>query len=208
MQDAFIGNWAQESHMSAEHLNSLRGLNRRFLDLAGGGAKDWAHGRGGMAAAGLAGQVAPLSQEQRAAAANCPYALFDLRFEDDGHWTERLRNAAAFRVEDEFKVDDETSNFVRLALFYAWHVASGAELAARLLLGMHHGTVEAFRRTTVDNLPALVATEAANLAPRWSGCSAYWSALMGAAARADTAALRRVQLYGLQLTAAARLPNP
>jgi hypothetical protein len=207
MKDAFIGNWAQESHMSAEHLNSLHGLNRRFLDLAGGGAKDWTHGRGGLAA-GLAGQVAPLSREQREAAANCPYALFDLRFEDDGHWRGRLQKAGSLGVEDEIKVDDDTSNFVRLALFYAWHVASGPGLAAQLLLGMHRGTAEAFRRIAVDDLPALVATEAANLAPRWSGCSAYWSALMSAAARADTAALRRVQLYGLQLTAAARLPSP
>src|SRR5258705_98810 len=33
MQDAFVGNWAQESHLSAEILGSLRDLNHRFLDL-------------------------------------------------------------------------------------------------------------------------------------------------------------------------------
>ena len=206
MQDAFIGNWARESHLSAEHLNSIRHLNHRFLDLADARAGDWAAaGRGGEAGLGLL--VAPLTRSQRAAAANCPYALFDLRFEDDAHWQGSLSNAATWRVADDSKVDGDTIDFVRLALFYAWHVASGGGLASHLLMGMRSDTASAFRRITIDRLPALVATEAANLAPRWSGCSAYWSALIGAAARADATALRRIQLSGLQLAAAARLPG-
>jgi hypothetical protein len=60
----------------------------------------------------------------------------------------------------------------------------------------------------VNQLPPLVATEAVHLSARWNGCPAYWSALTAAASRADPAALRRVQLYGLQLAAAARLPDP
>jgi hypothetical protein len=199
MQEAFVGNWAQESYLSDEILASLHDLNHRFLDLT-------ASGQGGRP--GLAGQVAPLSPAQRAAAANCPYALFNLRFDDDGHWRLRLRNVSHWRVGDEPIVDDDTVNFVRLALFYAWHVASSAGLAAQLLLGMNGNTAAAFRRITVNTLPALVVSEASNLTARWSNCNAYWSALTGAAARADPTALRRVQLYGLQLAAAARLPNP
>jgi hypothetical protein len=206
VQEAFIGNWAQESHLSAEHLNSMRDLNHRFLDLAGARAGDWAGaGRGGEAGLGLL--VAPLTRSQRAAAANCPYALFDLRFEDDAHWQGRLSNTATWRVADDPKVDGDTIDFVRLALFYAWHLASGGGLACHLLMGMRSDTATAFRRMTVDRLPALVATEAVNLTARWSGCSAYWSALIAAAARADAAALRRIQLSGLQLAAAARLPS-
>ena len=49
----------------------------------------------------LAAQVAPLSAAQRAAAAGCPYALFDLRFQDDAHWRARLQNADDWRVADE-----------------------------------------------------------------------------------------------------------
>src|SRR6266851_4231603 len=197
MQDAFVGNWAQESHLSAEILESLRELNHRFLDLTATRTTDW-----------MSERVAPLSAAQRAAAAGCPYALFDLRFQDDGHWRLRLQNAGAWNVTDEAVVDDETINFVRLALFYAWHVASSAGLKAQLLLGMNGTTAAAFRRITVNQLPALVATEAVHLSARWSGCAAYWSALTAAASRADPAALRRVQLYGLQLAAAARLSNP
>ena len=191
------GNWVQESHVSLEHRMSMRGLNRRFLDLAGKG----------VFASGLDAQVAPLSSSQRAAAADCPYALFDLRFQDEAHWRGRLQTAQPLRIADAPGADEETVDFVRLALFYTWHLASSGGLAAHLLLGMHADTADAFRRVSVDALPGLAATEAPNLAPRWSRRHAYWSALINAAARPDPAALRRVQLSGLQLAAAVQLPS-
>ena len=55
---------------------------------------------------------------------------------------------------------------------------------------------------TAQPIPALAAAEAMNLTARWSDCHSYWAALLGAAARADLTALRRVQLSGLQLAAA------
>jgi hypothetical protein len=73
---------------------------------------------------------------------------------------------------------------------------------------MNGGTADEFRRITVNQLPVLAATEAQHLSARWSGCTAYWNALTAAALRADAKALRRVQLHGLQLAAAARLPGP
>jgi hypothetical protein len=197
VHDAYIGNWTQQSHLSIEHLTSMRGLNSRFLDLAGNG----------LLSPGLGRQVAGLSPAQRAAAANCPYALFDLRFADDVYWRGRLQAIGNWRIADDLKADAEIVDFVRLALFYTWHVASSAGLAAHLLLGMHGNTVEAFRSISVDALPALALAETANLTARWSGCRAYWSALISAAARPDPVALRRVQLSGLQLAAAAQLPS-
>jgi hypothetical protein len=196
MQEAFI-NWTQEPHLSIEQLTSIRGLNRRFLDLAGKGVP-WS---------GPGTQVALLSPSQRAAAADCPYALFDLRFQDEAHWRGRLQTASAWAIADAPRADHELVDFVRLALFYTWHLASSAGLAVHLLLGMQSGTADAFRRVPVDALPALAATEVVNLAPRWGHCNAYWTALIGAAARPDPAALRRVQLSGLQLAAAAQLPS-
>jgi hypothetical protein len=70
---------------------------------------------------------------------------------------------------------------------------------------MNNDTVAAFRHISLSSLPGLVATEAVNLTARWSHCGTYWSALTRAASRADAAELRRVQLFGLQLAAAARL---
>src|ERR1700722_11517571 len=107
MQDAFVGSWTHETHLSTEILRSLRGLNHRFLDLAAARANEWV----------ASGQVAPLSSAQRAAAAGCPYALFDLRFQDDGYWRLRLQSSASWRVADESMIDDDRIRFVRLALF-------------------------------------------------------------------------------------------
>ncbi len=208
MQEAIVGSWAQESHLSVQTLGSLHELNHRFLDLAAARNGSWAAPGGAGFSPSLAAQLTPLSGAQRQAAAGCPYALFDLRFQDDGHWHSRLQDPRAWRVADEAVVDEETVNFVRLALFYAWHVAAGAGLDAQLLLGMNGSTAAAFRRITVNRLPALVATEAVHLSARWLDRTAFWSALSAAALRADPTALRRVQLYGLQLAAAARLPHP
>ena len=213
MQDAICGGWARSSHLSADILGSLRDLNHRFLDLAAARRSGWTAAGTGWAAAGtglppeLAGRVAPLSAAQRDAVAACPYALFDLRFQDGGYWRRRLQNSGDWRVADEFIVDDDTVSFVRLALFYAWHVAVSGGLTGQVLLGMSGDTAAALLRITVNQLPALVVTEAANLSARWSECTAFWNALTAAASHADPAALRRVQLHGLQLAAAARLPR-
>lgn len=213
MQEAICGGWARSSHISAGNLGSLRDLNHRFLDLAAARGSGWAAAGTGWVAAGaglpseLAGRVAPLSAAQRDAVAACPYALFDLRFQDGGHWRRRLQNSGEWRVADESIVDDDAVSFVRLALFYAWHVAASGGLTGQVLLGMSGDTAAALRRITVNQLPALVVTEAANLSARWSECTAFWNALTAAASRDDPAALRRVQLHGLQLAAAARLPR-
>jgi hypothetical protein len=209
MQQGLGGNWAREPHLIPEQLNSVHGLNQRFLDLAGGGADQWdaARAPGGnlMLAAGLAQQLAPLSRAQRAAVASCPYALFDMRFEDEAYWKSRLTQTVQFRVADG-SADVDVVDFARLALFYAWHVSCTTSLAAQLLLGMSPATVDSFRSLGVNSLPGLAAAEATNLCARWRNCAAYWNALLGAAARTDPHALRRVQLYGLQLAAAAHLP--
>ncbi len=201
MQDGISGGWARGPHLSPEQLNSVRGLNARFLDLAGDAGHEWDTVRGG----GVAAMLASLSPLQRAAVASCPYALFDLRFEDEVYWKTRLTQALQYRVADE-PVDQAVVDFVRLAVFYAWHVAHTSTLAAQFLLGMSPATVEALRGVVVNSLPALADSEASNLSARWRHSATYWSALIGAAARADTPALRRIQLHGLQLAAAARLP--
>jgi hypothetical protein len=204
MQEALFGNWARQPHLAG--LAPLYDLNQRFLDLVESSAGDW-RSRDNLRLPGeAAARVRPLTAAQKAAAASCPYALFDLGFHDDGYWQSRLETAGQWRIADETGVEGETANFVRLALFYAWHVASTTRLAAQLLLGMNEHTAAAFRGVTLNCLPALAASEAANLTVRWAQSDVYWCALLCAASRKDTARLRRIQLFGLQLAAAARLP--
>jgi hypothetical protein len=205
MQEAFASSWAPQPGFSVEGLGSLHELNHQFLDLAGARTGDWRRPRALELPGEMSKQIAPLSAAQRAAAANCPYALFDLRFQDDEHWQAALSRAGQWRVADEAVSDDEMVNFVRLVLFYAWHVAATTKLAAQLLLGMNEHTARAFRSATLDCLPALGASEAVNLTARWGTSEAYWRALVRAASRPDPVRLRKVQLFGLQLAAAARL---
>jgi hypothetical protein len=204
MHESLGAAWVETSQLSGASLHSLKDLNRRFLELAAIGWGDWSC-RGGLA--GIASRLAPLNAAQREAAANCPYALFDLRFRDAAHWQGRLRQAERWRISDEHAVDAATVDFVRLALFYAWHIASMTGLAAQLQLGMSVATAATFRATTLDSLPSLAVTESKHLTARWDDCAVYWSALVGAASGGNPTALRRVQLHGLQLAAASRLSS-
>jgi hypothetical protein len=203
MQEANAGPWTEESHLSSKSLGSLRDLNHRFLDLVGASDGSWA-GRFGLPAA-VTHKLAALTDVQRVAAAGCPYALFDMRFHDHMHWRARLQGAP-WRVADDTDLDDAAHELASLIVFYAWHTASVTGVSAPLLLGMRSETVDGFCRLTVDSLPALALSEAKHMTARWQECAAYWSALCNAAGSDNPASLRRVQLYGLQLAAAARLP--
>jgi hypothetical protein len=207
MQGARMGGWARQASFSVEMLAPLFDLNVRFLDLAAARTDGWLI-RGADLPSGAPERFAPMSASQRAAAGQCPYALFDLRFADDAHWHARLCGTGRWQIADEPSAasGQDTANFVRLALFYAWHVASTSRPAARLLLGMSESTAGAFRAATLACLPALVASETVNLTARFPDCGAYWSALVSAAARRDPQGLRKIQLFGLQLAAAALLP--
>ena len=199
MLEAFL--WTRQPSFSAQTLASLRELNYRFLYLAAAHSE-----RPGdlKLPEETAAPIATLSDEARAAAADCPYALFDLRFHDDAHWRARL--GESWRIADEPAVAVDVMAFARLALFYAWHLAATPKLGAQLWLGMAESTVAAFREVSLDRLPALAASEAVHLSARWSTSTVYWRALTAAAARGDPRRLRRVQLFGLQLGAARLLP--
>jgi hypothetical protein len=204
MQDARITDWQREPQVPVELLESQRELNRRFLELVAARPKGWGPTRLESSRT-VAAQLAPLTGAQKAAAANCPYALFDMRFQDEAYWRTRLPVEVQRSVSDAPPVDANTLHFVELALFFAWHLATTTRFAAQLLLGMHDGTVSVFRSVTLDCLPTLAVAESVNLTARWNDCAAFWSALIGAASQPHSSNLRRIQLYGLQLAAAGRL---
>ena len=167
MQDAFIGGWSRQPSFSPEVLAPLHDLNLKFLDLAGAHAGGW-RTSGALRLPGRRPErVAPITASQRAAAASCPYALFDLRFHDDDHWHYAASRRRQWRIADQ-GAEEDTAGFVRLALFYAWHVAATTRLAAQLLLGMTEHTAAAFRGPTLNGLLALAASESVNLTARWS----------------------------------------
>jgi hypothetical protein len=203
MKDMNIRIPSRGPHIPAQMLDSVRELNHRFLDLVSRDPAGWNVQLRGLPHAALL-RVMPLSAAQKAAASTCPYALFDMRFHDAAHWRPRLMSAACGSVA-ESPTDAETLEFVRLALFFAWHVAATTHIGARLLLGMSEASCAAFRSATIDCLPSVAAAQSGLLTARWNNCARYWTALAAAASTPNAAGLRRIQLYGLQLAAAARL---
>jgi len=188
-------------------IGALRSLNRRFLDLE-------------STSVGLNGRLARLSAAQKDTVAACPYALFDVRLHDAAHWQGRLCGSGGGRVADSAAgpnsvaaaaPDRAAFDFLRLALFFAWHVAAASSagvsrLAPLLVLGMPAHTTAAFARAPVSAILELAQCEAGYLTARWRDCDNYWSALATAAEARDETRLRRVRLYGIQLAAAAQLP--
>ncbi len=105
MQEAFVGNWAQEGHISGEMLRSLHDLNHRFLDLIASGR---------ASCSGLAAQLAPLSSAQRAPPppiAPMPCSICALEMTLIG--ASVLHHSSAWRMSDDCGVDDDIVNFVR-----------------------------------------------------------------------------------------------
>jgi len=212
MQDGYTDGWSPAASRAAAGdfslgIGSLHALNRRFLDLD---RQDL----------GLSGRLARLSAAQKDTVASCPYALFDVRLHDASHWRSRLRDAGVPRVADvpgdrdvnrEVDRAAEVTDFLRLALFFAWHVAASSgtgvsRLAPQLVLGMHAHTTAAFARAPVSAILELALSETGCLSARWRDCDRYWSALAAAAEGADEPRLQRVRLYGIQLAAAGQLP--
>jgi hypothetical protein len=184
---------ATRTSQSPAESQSLAELNRRFFDL------EWTRAR-------LGRRLAALSDPARTAVADCPYALFDLRFEDGEHWQLQLQNPASWSVADLPPIDFEAADFVRLALFYAWHRVTSARSSARLVFGMHERTADALAASTVSRLALLAPAATRELTVRWGHCERFWSGLVTAAERHDSSRLRRIQLSGIQLGAALQLP--
>jgi len=211
MQDATLDRWSPRagSRCAADfsrEIGSLCALNRRFLDLR-------------CTDSGVHVRLARLSAAQKDTVACCPYALFDVRLHDAAHWQARLRQTGTTQVADvadrapkpRAAGGDEVTEFLRLALFFAWHVAAssgvgGPRLAPQLVLGMHALTSAAFALVPVSALPELAQSEAGCLSARWRDSDRYWSALAAAAEGRDESRLQRVRLYGIQLAAAVQLP--
>jgi len=193
----------QDAVLSPQLLKSLGELNRRFLDLAGASRTtgEWTP----RVPSELAQRIAGLTLDRRAALSTCPYALFDMRFCDESHWHSALQSSARWRVNDIPSADAGTAEFVQLALFYCWHLTTSSPHGATLILGMSERTARSFASLTLDKLPGLFESQRHHLSLRWAHCKSYWFAMTGAASVPESRNLRRAQLFGLQVAAAARL---
>jgi len=140
--------------------------------------------------------------------ADCPYLLLDAGFAAPARW-----DAAALSLDRHGAVMDGGAvrgyfggaagvALLRRTLSLAWHVARSNPLSARMMLGMSGECVERIGASGLMHLEALAEVSPSWMVPRWEAQPLIWRQMIQAAIGGSDAALRRVQLRGLQLMAA------
>ena len=174
-------------------LAAIRESNRSFLTLAAG-AQSESLGIDSVTAA----RIRALDDAGLAAVADCPYTLFNLRFEDADFW----RGFGFEAAQPWQSVATERVSFVRMAVFLAWHLARSNELAASLVLGMTPAVQRAWRAIPLSALERAAPGVLVHLQARWGSHPTFWGKLLDTAAPAARERADAVRLLGLQLLAA------
>lgn len=148
--------------------------------------------------------------------AGCPYVLLDAGFAAPDRW-EAVGSALDGAVGSVGGIHGGVMDggamrgyfggaagtaLLRRTLSLAWHVARSSPLSARMMLGMSGECAERIGASGLMRLEALAELSPAWMAPRWEAQPLIWRQMIEAAIGGSDAALRRVQLRGLQLMAA------
>ncbi len=178
-------------------LGCIREANLAFLALLGSSRPRLAARRYGLEAP-AATAVAELDPFARRAVAALPYTLFNMRFEDRDFWRAITRDAAA---PGSASLSEEAT-FARTAIFLAWHLVQGEDLAPAMVLGMGPAVVEVWRQLPLAAIDHAATRALPALRARWVEHPRFWPRLAAsgrAGARKATVELRDL---GLQLLAA------
>lgn len=209
------GAYAQRAAIDDATFETIRQANAAFLALVARRAVT----DGGAAALGLPATIASRIGAQDATtrrfAAECPYTLFNVRFEDAAFWRSVAAGSADAAGDGRGPragaadapprahapwVGDEP-RFVLTAVFLAWHLARHGDLSSALVLGMTPAVREVWRGLPLQALDAVVAASLPQLRARWGAHPRFWPQLLAAADRPGVDHAERVRLLGLQLLA-------
>jgi hypothetical protein len=150
------------------------------------------------------GELAPLwaslGDEAIARAARVPYALVRSVFV-------ATRGGGGTEVRDGGRdtvvfAGAECPELTREVVMLAWYLARLRRPAARLVLGLEPGMLEALAGCTLRGLERLAQTRTLELSLRWADRPLVWKHALTAALSGDEAALERARLRGIQLLAA------
>ncbi len=198
INDADGGGYLSHAVLDDSTRTSIRETNAAFLMLVAHRHAAWPGGGAFGLDAGSVARIAALDPAGRRASADCPYTLFNLRFEDAEFWEAIARDPGARGTAG---VTGEAA-FARTAVFLAWHLAQHSDLAAALVLGMTASVQMAWRRLPLSALDGAASAVLPQLAARWGDHPRFWPKLLEAVAPVDRARADAVRLLGLQLLAA------
>jgi len=181
-------------------LLTLASANDAFLRLATELHAAWP----GQDALGIAGHhlasIAALGPHRRNALAGLPYALFDLRFRDDGWWAAWAGGAPAVNDGPQASLpDSRASEFARYGLTLAWHLSQVSEAAARIALGLGDGALAVLRSAPLGAVDSLAAQASTGLATRFACSTPFWRLFIQGALAPDAETHAGLRLLGLQL---------
>jgi hypothetical protein len=153
-------------------------------------------------------QALDAAAQQRCAA--CPYLLLDAGFSEPARWDGGALSGGVRDADAPNAYFSGPSGVVllRRALVLAWHLARSNRLTARVVLGMSLECAERIGGRALRELEALAESRPLWILPRWEAETKVWRQMIQAALDGRETALRRVQLRGLQLLAAAGAPRP
>jgi hypothetical protein len=196
--------YAQRAAIDAATVETIRQANAAFLALVARRAA----GDGGGEALGVPREVAERIATQDATtrrfASECPYTLFNVRFEDAAFWRgvgATAAGAAGVEPRNASGAAGDEPRFVLTAVFLAWHLARHEDLSAALVLGMTPSVRDVWRGLPLQALEALALASLPHLRARWGGHPRFWPQLLDAAERPGLDHADRVRLLGLQLLA-------
>jgi hypothetical protein len=202
--------YAQRAAIDAATVETIRQANGAFLALVARRAA----GDGGGEALGVprevAARIATQDATTRRFASECPYTLFNVRFEDAAFWRGVAANAASAanaagtasaEPRSAQRAAGDEPRFVLTAVFLAWHLARHEDLSSALVLGMTPSVRDVWRGLPLQVLEALALASLPHLRARWGGHPRFWPQLLDAAERPGLDHADRVRLLGLQLLA-------
>jgi len=156
-------------------------------------------------AAAIAKSLAQLSDGALSLAAQCPYSLFDVAFDDFERW----RRYCECPSDHLLSVGGRRCVFANTALFFAWHFTNADEpriqVQARIVLGLDPRIAQLLRRISLPKLMEIAPHVGSTMRPRWLKHPRFWPDLISTASQRSPNKLRAVRLLGRQMLAAEAL---
>jgi hypothetical protein len=195
--ERLAGQYAPRPLLEPSTLDAIRESNLAFLALV-------SKHRGGQVGpvwgldAPTVRSVGALEPFARRVVAALPYTLFNLGFEDAAFWRDVVREVGhpgAGSLSDE-------ATFARTAIFLAWHLVQGNDMAPAMVLGMTPAVVDAWRGLPLSALDHAATRALPRLEGRWGDNARFWPKLVAAAPAGGNGGMFAVRELGLQLLAA------
>jgi hypothetical protein len=204
--------WQKNSILHPAILDQLYEINHIYLDMLALGTRAWIGSQHHLILPDpVTASLMELDTVHRAAAAKCPFALFNAQFQNASLWIS-LASAAAIRESGPLFDDTESkrsssASFTEMALFYAWHLVRSHPHAAQLLLGMKSQTLNAFKHFSLARLKYLSIERPDLITPRWPERTRFWKVMLSAAQQGAEERIVELRLVGVQMIAAELAAN-